>query len=169
MRQFCRDALALAGAVGFAGLVVGCARPRLEPTVAQPAPLPEAHARMGPTMQAPSAQWIAKQYRDLPVPEDFRLLSDESFVFIQGAVRKADLNYEGALPVRDVIRFYQESMPISGWQFLRMTGVTMKTLTYFKGNEMVEIVIETHAPHDEHTNEPEHEQQFLTHLHIQLG
>lgn len=171
MKGFCYRALALAGAAGFGGLMAGCAALRPEPTVAQPLPatVGEVGTRMGPVMPAPSAQWIVQQYTDLPIPKDFRLVPNESFVFIQGTIRKADLNYEGALPVPDLIRFYQESMPTSGWQFLRMTGVRMKTLTYVKGHEVVEIIIESHAPHLEPGDEHEEQPQGVTHLHIQLG
>ncbi len=128
----------------------------------------------------PSADWIRGQFTDLPVPDGFTLVADESFVFVQGSVRSADLNYTGDRTVSELIGFYQESMSTSGWRFLRMTGVRMKTLSYLKGDEICEIIMEVHAPHDEHAElqhwESQHEEvQFereresLTHLHIKLN
>ena len=52
-----------------------------------------------------------------------------------------------------------------------MAGVRMKTLTYVKGNELVDIIVESHAPHHEigDAHEDEYQQRLMTHLHIQLG
>ncbi len=166
MMPFSRYALALAGAAGFAGLIGGCATSRTEPAVVQ-APLATRAPRVQtwPMRPAASAKWIAEQYTDLPIPKGFKFEPDKSFVFTQGSLRRADLNYEGVMTSRDVIRFYQDSMPTSGWQFLRLTGVRMKTLTFVKGNEMVEIIVEWHAPRAEH----DAGQERMTRLHIKLN
>ena len=59
-------------------------------------------------------------------------------------------------------------MPTSDWRFVRMTGVKMKTLTYLKDDELCEIILETHAPHEEHQQEWKEQEERLTHLHIKL-
>lgn len=164
---------ALICTAGLCGLLTGCAAQPVQTPLAQLPPLTPSYrpSFSGSLMPAPSAQWISQKYTDLPIPKDFRFLPDDSFVFIQGSQRRADLNYEGTLPPRDLIQFYQEAMPTHGWQFRRMAGVRMKTLTYVKGNELVDIIIESHAPHHEigDAHEDEHQQQLMTHLHIQLG
>ena len=125
---------------------------------------------IGPVTNPPSAEWIQGNFTDLPVPEGFALETNESFVFVQGSLRSADLSYSGTQAVSEVIRFYQDSMPTHGWRFLRMTGVRMKTLAYLSGDEICEIIMETHAPHDEHEAEEWHEsgRENVTHLHIKL-
>ncbi len=173
MNRFCSHGAALARMAGLCGLMVGCAAEAVQSPVGYVSPpvFSDAAPSRRSMMPAPSALWISEHYTDVPIPKSFRLEPDESFVFMQGTQRRADLSYEGSLPARDVMQFYQEAMPANGWQFLRMTGVRMKTLTYVKGNEMIEIIVEQHDPHDEPTHEREHEmeQQSVTHLHIQLG
>jgi len=90
---------------------------------------------------APSAQWILEKYTDLPIPAAFNFNSNKSFVFMQGALRSADLTYDGSMATPKLIRFYQDSMPANGWQLLRLTGMKMKTMTFVKGNERCEITI----------------------------
>ncbi len=134
-------------------------------------------------VSAPSADWLEARFTDLPIPRDFTLLADESFVFLQGSLRSADLQYAGGETVSQLIRFYQESMPANGWRFVRMTGVRMKTLSYLKGNEICEIIIERHPLGEKHEAERERMgargqegrwgldrgRDKLTHLHIQLN
>ena len=173
MKRFTNRAAALAPMAGLCGLMVGCAVEAVQSPVAYVSPPGSSDAASSrfSMMPAPSAQWISQQYTDVPIPKSFRLEPDESFVFMQGTQRRADLSYEGSLPAQDVMQFYQETMPAHGWQFLRMAGVRMKTLTYIKGDEMIEIIVERHDPHAEPTHERAHEmeEQSVTHLHIQLG
>ncbi len=173
MNRFCSRGAALARMAGLCGLMAGCAAEPGQSPLGRvpPAPSSDWGAFRNSAMPALSALWISEQYTDLPIPKDFRFEADESFVFVQGTQRRADLNYEGTLTAREVIQFYQETMPTHGWQFLRMSGVRMKTLTYVKGDEMVEIIVESHGPHHEPTDQHEHEQerQSITHLHIQLS
>lgn len=166
MKLFSRHALALSGAAGLFALIGGCATPRTESAVAPATPaMREPRVQTRSMMPAPSAKWIAEQYTDLPIPKGFRFQPNKSFVFMQGSLRRADLNYEGAMTSRDVLRFFQDSMPTSGWQFLRLTGVRMKTLTFVKGNEMVEIIIASHEMHAEH----DPGQEPMSSLHIKLN
>ena len=117
----------------IAALSSGCAmRP------AQPAPLGYPPAQ-SPSRQVSGAQattnprsnqWLQEgAFADLPVPPSFELEPDESFVFLQGSIRSADLNYVGEGAVSEVIRFYQDEMPPLGWHFVRLTGINMKTLS----------------------------------------
>ncbi len=144
----------------------GCV-PWQQPQAPVPRPSPEHQERKAqrPSMQsAPSARWILQRYTDLPIPKGYTLRANESFVFMQGGLRSADLKYTGPLSVSDLIRFYQDSMPANGWRFLRMTGVRMKTITFFKGTELCEIIIM--APMSESTPP---DTEGMAHLHIKLN
>jgi len=162
----------LMGFVVYFAVVSGCAAGRPTPPAPPAAPVSnrqEATVRQ-PTMRAPSAQWILNHYTDLPIPNGYEFKPDESFVFVQDALRSADLKYEGNLPVEKLIRFYAEAMPTNGWQFLRMTGVKMKTITFVKAGEICEILIMTLAPRPAGAQD---EWEALppprTHLHIKLN
>jgi hypothetical protein len=123
-------------------------------------------------------EWLQEgAFADLPVPPSFELEPDESFVFLQGSIRSADLNYVGEGAVSEAIRFYQEEMPPLGWHLVRLTGIDMKTLSYSKGIEICEIILERHSEqHASGAEEwtrgvsagPEDTAQFQTHLHIKL-
>ena len=108
-------------------------------------------------------------------------MSDESYVFLQGSIRSADLNYIGNAIVSDVIRFYQKEMPPLGWHLVRFTGINMKTLSYSKGVEVCEIILERHSEHssapdasgteewhDGVSAGPDDTPKLQTHLHIKL-
>ena len=148
------------------------------PTQASPRPV----ARVQATANPPSNEWLQRgAFADLPVPPGFELESDESFVFLQGSIRSADLNYVGDAPVSELIRFYQDEMPPLGWHFVRLTGINMKTLSYSNGIEICEIIFERHSerslvPHASGTEEwdqgvsagPDDTPKLQTHLHIKL-
>ena len=148
------------------------------PAQASPRPVPRAQATVNP----PSVEWLQEgAFADLPVPPGFELKSDESFVFLQGSMRSADLNYVGEGAVSELIRFYQDEMPPLGWHFVRLTGINMKTLSYSNGIEICEIIFERHSerslvPHASGTEEwdqgvsagPDDTPKLQTHLHIKL-
>ncbi len=172
-------------AFASAALSSGCAmRPAQPSPVARPpaqaSPRPVSRAQA--TVNPPSVEWLQKgAFADLPVPPGFELESDESFVFLQGSIRSADLNYIGDGPISELIRFYQDEMPPFWWQFVRLTGIDMKTLTYSNGIEICEIILERHSEHSPaaHTSGTEERHQAVsagpedtpklqTHLHIKL-
>jgi hypothetical protein len=161
----CRALLVLGISLWLAG---GCAPRRSTPRVAAPAParVPGEASQSRTGVQPPSGKWILEQYTDLPIPKGYKLKAEDSFVFMQGTLRSVDLKYEGDRSEQALVRFYQESMPTHGWQFLRMTGVKMKTLTYVKGIELCEIIIMLHKPRRGESGE---EARPLTHLHIKMN
>jgi hypothetical protein len=125
-------------------------------------------------MAARPPEWVLDKFTDLPVPEEFKLDLDDSFVFVQGDLRSVDLTYEGERPVRELVHFYKESMPGNGWMFIRMTGKTLKMLTFAKRNELCEIIIKpprSQTGHVELHNQDhgESEERFLTQLNIKLN
>lgn len=119
--------------------------------------------------RASSGQWVLNQYADLPVPRGYEYKPDQSFVFAQEGLRTADLRYEGDLPVEELIRFYQDSMPTSGWKFLRLTGMRMKTITFTKDGEMCEIIIMSVQPQRVEDSDWQSSPRVSTHLHIKVN
>ena len=65
-------------------------------------------------------------------------------------------------------------MPANGWRFVRLTGLRMKTLSYVKGDEVCQIIIERHdrgeGRHTQRENREEWwaggEGEAATHLHV---
>lgn len=189
--------LALLAAVGVSLVVIsGCASPGgvrstyNTQSPAGPAATPSAapgsvQSVAAGTSRASSPEWAQERFEDVPVPPGFSLDQDSSFTFVQGPLRQADLRYAGSESVARVIRFYQETMPNSGWSFLRLTGVQMKTITYLKNDEVCEVIVESHdeshsEPHSEGIEHVEgrdprspewqdSEGETVTHLHIKVG
>ncbi len=151
------------------------------PAAYPPAQSPRQVPRAQATVHPPSYEWLKEgAFADLPVPPSFELEPEESFVFLQGSSRSADLNYVGEGAVSEAIRFYQDEMPPLGWRFVRLTGIDMKTLSYSNGIEICEIILERHSVHSEQhasgaeewdqgvSAGPEDTPKLQTHLHIKL-
>jgi hypothetical protein len=51
--------------------------------------------------------------RDIPVPEGFRLLEKPSKAWYPGGTRVAHCEFEGDIPPLEVVRFYEENMPVA--------------------------------------------------------
>jgi len=156
--------------------VAGCAQSLQAPAYRspQPAPISQAATSRAATAvdsapaRAPGGQWESDRYTDLPIPRNYDFNSDESFIFEQEGMRNADLKYAGPMSIEDIIRFYRDGMPSNGWQFVRMSGVRMKTITFTKGGEMCEIIIMSMGPSEiEQGNDWQTPPQ--THLHIKLN
>lgn len=73
----------------------------------------------GPQAGAPTEQPIpVGRFHDLPVPANYRLISDKTFIFENPSMKAGILTYKGNLSVPDTVNFYKEHMPANGWQLV---------------------------------------------------
>ncbi len=136
--------VALSGCTSSGGARSSYAQPPAVPAAAPSAAPGSVQPVAAASSRATSPEWAQGRFEDVPVPPGFSLDQNSSFTFVQGSLRQADLRYAGSEPVARVVRFYQETMPNSGWTFLRLTGVQMKTITYLKNDEVCEVIVESH-------------------------
>lgn len=90
----------------------------------------------------PDSHWLGTQFDDVPIPPEFKLDYDSSYVSLSGqGPRVADLRYSGSTPLTDVLSYMQQSMARAGWQLTSLAGVAIKRLRYVKGNEESQLLI----------------------------
>lgn len=126
--------IAAIGLFGCQGLLGPAAKssPPLQMVQPQPPQEPE------PT----SSPWLGTRFDDVPIPPEFTLDYDVSYVSIsrQGP-RVADLRYAGSTALTDVLSYMQQSMARGGWKLNSLAGVAIKRLNYVKGKEECQLLI----------------------------
>ncbi len=72
------------------------------------------------------------KFSDLPVPMGFRIQEGESWTYTAKGVRLAELHYVGTASVSKVVSFYEEQMPVSGWEKMLSVGSEDQMRLQFK-------------------------------------
>jgi hypothetical protein len=86
------------------------------------------------------------RFSDVPAPRGFDYLAGVSWTYVaSGGVRFAELHYRGKAPLQRVVDFFEEQMPISGWQKTVSLGLETKPKLIFKHTKKSErctVVVE---------------------------
>lgn len=72
-------------------------------------------------------------FEDIPVPAGFTLVRKESYSFQNDVTRVGHLVYKGRSDINNVLAFFQQQMPLHGWQ--EMSYVDARTSTRFYDKE----------------------------------
>jgi hypothetical protein len=87
------------------------------------------------------------RFSDVPAPRGFALVEGKSWTYeAKGGVRLAELHYIGKASLQRVVSFFEEQMPISGWQKEMSVGPETKKRLHFKHSrksERCKVVIST--------------------------
>ncbi len=101
--------------------------------------------RLEPSVpELPPVRWSGTQFEDVPVPAEFALDYDASYVNVSGQerrVRVADLRYTGSPSPTETLGNVQGGMSRSGWNLVSLTGVSIKSLRFIKNEEECQIII----------------------------
>lgn len=96
-----------------------------------------------PEITGPSLSSI--QFDDIPVPANFKYLSNESTVFADAGIRTSRQKYLATsfTQLDDIINFYEKHMPLHGWHkvFEKDAG-WKRLLTFDKEAEQCEVLID---------------------------
>jgi len=82
------------------------------------------------------------KFSDVPVPQGFKLLANESFIFQNENGRVGLLRYAGSPTADQVVSFYREQMPQYGWFLLNIVEYGRRVLNFDKQNESCIITVE---------------------------
>ena len=85
-----------------------------------------------PAMLEPQAML---KFADLPVPQGFKLLPEESYSFESGGIRVGVLKYQGKASVDQVVNFYKEQMPMYNWNILNIVEYGERMINLDRENE----------------------------------
>jgi hypothetical protein len=72
-------------------------------------------------------------FEDIPVPAGFVLVRKESYSFQNDVTRVGHLVYKGRSDINNVLAFFQQQMPLHGWQ--EMSYVDSRTSTRYYDKE----------------------------------
>jgi len=71
----------------------------------------------GPFALEPQIQF---KFNDVPVPQGFKIIMENSYSFETSGIRVGLLKYQGKSRVDQVVNFYKEQMRIHGWNLLNI-------------------------------------------------
>ncbi|MCM8784533.1 MAG: hypothetical protein NC818_07230 [Candidatus Omnitrophica bacterium] len=82
------------------------------------------------------------KFADVPVPQGFKLIANESFIFQNENGRVGLLRYSGSPTADLVVNFYREQMPQYGWFLLNIVEYGRRVLNFEKQEESCIITLE---------------------------
>lgn len=94
---------------------------------------------VGVPMLEPSAML---KFADIPVPQGFKFLPTDSYVFQSGNVRVGVLVYTGRANAEQLVAFYQNQMPMYNWNLLNVIEYGKRMLNFDRENESCVVNIE---------------------------
>ena len=101
---------------------------------------------------APQAQFSNDvSFEDIPVPAKFKLVRKESYSFQNDVTRVGHLVYVGRSDINNVLAFFQQQMPLHGWQEMSYIDARSSTRYYDKeGQTCIITVDKLSAAHQVH-------------------
>lgn len=73
-----------------------------------------------------------EEFPEVPIPSRFTLVPKESFTATSDLYRVAHLKYIGSYSVQEVLKFYRDQMPASGWKLEYVMGLDVKVMDFAK-------------------------------------
>jgi hypothetical protein len=81
-------------------------------------------------------------FSDIPVPQGFTFLREESYAYKDGGIRIALLRYKGSETINQTSVFYQSLMSQHQWTEIKLIDYKKTIQQYAKGSEMSIVTIE---------------------------
>lgn len=81
-------------------------------------------------------------FSDLPVPQGYKLVRDQSYAYKDGQARIALLRYKGKGNIDDISWFYQQHMPEYRWEDVNIIDYDKNVQQFAKDQENALITIE---------------------------
>ena len=75
------------------------------------------------------------KFSDIPIPEGFKLLAEDSYTFESAGVRVGILEYQGKAKVEQVVNFYKDQMPLYNWNLLNVIEYGERLLNFEREQE----------------------------------
>lgn len=91
---------------------------------------------------APQAQFSNDvSFEDIPVPAGFVLIRKESYSFQNDVTRVGHLVYKGRSDINNVLAFFQQQMPLHGWQEMSYIDARSSTRYYDKEGQTCIVTV----------------------------
>ncbi|HEO63810.1 MAG TPA: hypothetical protein ENN78_00895 [Candidatus Omnitrophica bacterium] len=82
------------------------------------------------------------KFDDVPVPNGFKFIASESFVFQTTDMRVGLLKYQGSVSPEAVVEFYKDQMPLYGWKPVHYIEYDQRMLNFEKESQSAVIKID---------------------------
>ena len=82
------------------------------------------------------------KFEDVPMPNGFRIIPDDSFIFDNDVTRFGILKYSGSADASTVARFYRDQMPLYNWRFINLMEFNMRIVNFDRDDQTCTIIIE---------------------------
>ena len=85
---------------------------------------------------------LSPYFVDVPVPQGFKLVDEETSDYMTTGIRYARHTYEGAASPVEVRDFFQEQMPLSRWKWINTQNESgVQTLRFEKDQERCDVTV----------------------------
>lgn len=81
------------------------------------------------------------KFSDLPIPNGFNLLANESFAFQNNELRIALLKYTGKGSAENIASFFKEQMPLYSWEIINIVEYGNNVLNFQRRDEICTITV----------------------------
>ncbi|MCM8782460.1 MAG: hypothetical protein NC828_05355 [Candidatus Omnitrophica bacterium] len=96
----------------------------------------------GARTERPLRVAAALRFEDLPVPENFSPLRDQSFVFQDDRARVGLMRYTGRANANQVVTFFKTQMGLYNWDLINIVEHGSITMNFLKSNESCVVTVE---------------------------
>ena len=81
------------------------------------------------------------KFSDVPIPQGFRLMPNESFAFQNNQLRLALLKYTGKSSTERLVMFFKDQMPLYNWSLINIVEYGSNVLNFQRQDEICTITI----------------------------
>ena len=82
------------------------------------------------------------KFDDIPVPDGFKFIANQSFAFQTQDLRVGLLKYEGKADPDAIVQFYKEQMPLYNWKVVNLIEYGKRLLNFEKNGQSAVVTIE---------------------------
>jgi len=82
------------------------------------------------------------RFDDVPTPDGFNIIRDQSFIFQDASTRVGLLRYSGRATVTQIVAFYKTQMALYNWDLMNMLEHANITMNFTKGDENCIVTLE---------------------------
>lgn len=85
------------------------------------------------------------KFEDVPAPNGFKIVPNDSFIFDNDTTRLGIIKYAGSADASTVVKFYREQMPLYGWKFVNLIEFNMRIMNFDREDQTCVLIVEPHS------------------------
>ena len=85
------------------------------------------------------------KFDDVPVPNGFRIIREDSFIFQDSSVRIGLIKYAGRPNVEDLVNFYKDQMPLYNWNLINIVEYGRAVINFEREDQTCIVTVEPYT------------------------